>query len=177
MELDTGRLLVRRFSAQDAEGLFALMSDPETCADDGGYPPIQEMDGAFLALVERFSADPDRFAIVVKETGMTAGVVHLMDPETQSDQPTLEIGYAIRKECRRQGYALEALRAVTDDCLARVKAQALCASTYESNSASRKLLEKLGFRQVGNAKKEKNQQACVTAKLIHFIFNKKRDFR
>ncbi len=172
MKLDTGRLLVRRFSAQDAEGLFALMSDPETCADDGGYPPIQEMDGAFLALVERFSADPDRFAIVVKETGMTAGVVHLMDPEPQNDQPMLEIGYAIRKECRRQGYALEALRAVTDDCFARVKAQALCASTYESNSASRKLLEKLGFRQVNDAGSVSNHPARGETRMAYYLLVK-----
>lgn len=172
MTLDTGRLLVRRFCARDAEGLFALMSDPETCADDGGYPSIAEMDAAFLAMVERFSADPDRFAIVLKESGVTAGVVHLMDPEPSNGVPALEVGYAVRKGYRRNGIALEALRAVAEDCFTRVGAQALRASTYDFNAASQGLLEKLEFERTSAAGTPINHPTRGNTRLIFYTLEK-----
>lgn len=149
MSLQTQRLIIRRFSEQDAAGLFALMSDPDTCSDNGGYEPFHAMDEGFLSLVRQFAKDPDRFSILISNTGEMAGTIHVMDPQPARGVPALELGYAISKVFRRQGIAMEAVGAVMDYCYRTVGARLLVEGVFSFNLASQRLLEKLGFTKEG----------------------------
>jgi RimJ/RimL family protein N-acetyltransferase len=57
-----------------------------------------------------------------------------------------EFGVHIRSACWRRGYAHEASRAVIDHAFDHLAARGLFAGHHPGNDASRRLLEKLGFR-------------------------------
>jgi [ribosomal protein S5]-alanine N-acetyltransferase len=57
-----------------------------------------------------------------------------------------EIGFHVRSNCRRRGYAFEAARAVMAYSFNSLKVYGLFAGHNPKNKASRNLLRKLGFR-------------------------------
>jgi ribosomal-protein-alanine N-acetyltransferase len=65
------------------------------------------------------------------------------------DQGRVEIGYGIVPSHRGQGYAREAIAALTDWAFATGEARVCVASVSPRNAASLALVRSLGFRQVG----------------------------
>lgn len=166
---ETDRLLVRRFRKEDAQGLFAMMSDQETCDLDGGYPAIAAMDERFMALVKTFAAEPDRFAVVLKETGETVGTIHLMDALPERCVPALEIGYVIAREYRRRGYAFEAVRAMVAHLHSEFNIPLVTAGAFGFNAPSQRMLEKLGFEREGVTRFAMAHPCCSTVDMINYI--------
>ena len=150
--LETPRLRIRRLGTQDAPALFAMMSDVETCADDGGYAPSERMDDAFLHMVAGLAQDPDRYAIVRKDTGETVGTLHLMDAIPERAVPALEIGYCMCPAHRRQGLASEAAAAMVAHLHAEKGIPLVTAGAFDFNFKSQRMLEKLGFVREGVTK-------------------------
>ena len=62
---------------------------------------------------------------------------------------TAEIGYGIASEARGNGYATEAVRQVTHRALSQSPLRKLIAYVHEDNLASRRVLEKVGYRPEG----------------------------
>ena len=60
-----------------------------------------------------------------------------------------ELGFHLRPEFWRQGLAEEAARAVITHAFADIRASALFAGHHPENVGSKRLLEKLGFRNTG----------------------------
>lgn len=146
---ETERLLVRRLTAADTEALFAMMSDPETCSDDGGYAPCAELDAAFRKTVDAFACDPDRYAMVRRDTGETVGTLHLMDPIPERAVPALEIGYCVCPAQRRLGFASEAVRGMMAYLHRHKGIVLITAGAFDFNLRSQRMLEKLGFEREG----------------------------
>lgn len=65
-----------------------------------------------------------------------------------------EIGYGIAPEWQGQGFATEAVRAVTQWALAQAGVSRVEAETEEDNAASIRVLEKCGFRPTGTRGEE-----------------------
>lgn len=147
VEIKTPRLLIRRLGMQDAQGLFALVHDQDTCDDDGGYAAFAEMDDKFMRMLEAFSKETGRFAIVLN--GETIGTIHLMDPEVERAMQALEIGYCLNRDYRRRGYASEAVRAMIDCCRRELGVRLFVAGAFGFNEKSQRMLEKLGFEREG----------------------------
>lgn len=61
-----------------------------------------------------------------------------------------ELGYHLREKFWGKGLATEAAKAAVDYAAAVLKAESLFAGHHPENSASKKVLEKLGFRYVGD---------------------------
>ncbi|HPG92755.1 MAG TPA: GNAT family N-acetyltransferase [Clostridia bacterium] len=165
MRLETERLVIRRFNHSDKEGLFGLLSDPDTCRDDGGYRPF-DRDDRFEQAVERFSNEINRYAVVLKETGETIGIMQIKEARRGVD--ALEFGYIINKNFRRKGYAFECSTAVLDFCYNVVGAEMMIASAFSFNEKSQSLLKKLGFTQEGITFKAMKHGVFGTADLVNF---------
>ena len=60
-----------------------------------------------------------------------------------------EIGYNVAPEARGRGYATEALRLVTHKAFTESPLRKLIAYVHEDNAASRKVLEKVGYKAEG----------------------------
>ncbi|MBQ7455560.1 MAG: GNAT family N-acetyltransferase [Clostridia bacterium] len=152
ISLETERLIVRRLTLADAPALFAMMSDPETCSDDGGYDAVPEMDEAFMRIAAVFAKEPDRFAIVRKDTGETVGTLHLMDAIPERAVPALEIGYCMVPTQRRRGFAGEAAAAMVAHLHEKKGVPLITAGAFDFNRKSQRMLEKLGFEREGVTK-------------------------
>lgn len=168
LRLDTERLTIRRLAYSDADAYFDTFTDPKTCSDDGGYPPFTVMDDKFDQLMRDFSADPTRFAIVIRQTGEMIGTIHLMPPLFERAVPCLEIGYCIHRDYRRRGYAAEAVAAMVEHLHSRLNVTLVLAGAFAFNTASQRLLEKLGFIREGITKHDTNHSVYGLVDMVNY---------
>lgn len=146
--LCTERLCLRSFEARDRDSLFEIVSDPQTCHDDGGYAPYAAQDARFEALLARYRSEEGRLMIELTAKTKAIGVIHLFEAEEGGH----ELGYVMHKAYRRQGFAFEALSAFLAHCFAQPHVRRIAAGTFVWNTASMGLLEKLGFERTGIAR-------------------------
>lgn len=149
MKLTTERLYLRKLEREDVAPFLSYRSDrivnryqgwiPETVED--AYQFIEniadkpDMPGTWfqLAVTERCSSD------LIGDIG-----VHFIKTETG----TVELGCTLDSRYHGNGYAFEALEAVTDYLLRDMKKNKLQAWIMDANVNSIRLFEKLGFRHV-----------------------------
>lgn len=171
--LTTPRLVLCPFSIQDADDLFPMLSDRDTCYDDGGYQPFVR-DEKYTKLMETFAAQEGRYVIHLansdKTPGKAIGMIHLMDNDRAV--PSYEIGYVLNKDYRRRGYASEAVNAVIDFCFAN-GIEMITASAGSFNQISQQMLFKLGFKQEGISHKADKHPIHGIVDSINFYLMKK----
>lgn len=171
--LTTPRLVLCPFSIQDADDLFPMLSDRDTCYDDGGYQPFVR-DEKYTKLMETFAAQEGRYVIHLansdKTPGKAIGMIHLMDNDRAV--PSYEIGYVLNKDYRCRGYASEAVNAVIDFCFAN-GIEMITASAGSFNQISQQMLLKLGFKQEGISHKAEKHPIHGIVDSINFYLIKK----
>lgn len=150
--IETDRLLLRPFRASDADDCFAFLSDRETCHLDGGYEPYAAKDERFWKLMDIFDSGEGRYMVERKEDGRVIGTVHLF-PDDRRAVEAMEVGYVIAPDCRRRGYAREAVEAVMDCLFRETGTQLITAGVAVCNGPSVAMLEKLGFTREGMVRK------------------------
>lgn len=150
--LETERLRLRRFTADDADLLVALDADPDVMffINAGTPTPREEIVSdylpAFLSYYERF-AGYGFWALEERATGDFLGWVHYRpEPGHPTDEP--ELGYRLVKTAWGKGYAAEASQAVIDHGFRTLGVRRVVASTMTVNTASRRVMEKVGMRLV-----------------------------
>lgn len=152
----TGRLVLRRFTLDDAEVMFGnWASDPEVTRWLRWDPHRSWVETAeYLNEVVKQYSRPDFYdwAIEVKASGVVIGSISLAHAEAGVSWPAAftrlglpqEVGYCIGRKWWSNGYATEALCAVRDYWF-RAGGQWLCACHANDNVASGAVLEKAGF--------------------------------
>lgn len=156
--LRTDRLLVREMTEQDTESLYEIQKDDEAkrflepLADT-----LEEEREKVRAYIERMYGfyEFGIWMVLEKETEIPVGRAGFSFWE---DMECPELGYAIQKEYRRQGYAVEVLQAIVKYGFEELGFEEICARTDKENTASEAVLTKLGFeREVkcsGNLKED-----------------------
>ena len=144
--LTDGRLVVRPYEPEDAPAEQAICDQPEMAHW------LHLVPGPYsLADAEEFIADSRhrlllgdraRLAITDAASGQLLGSVSL---DLFADRQAAEIGYLIRRESRRQGVALGAVRLVVDWAFGELGVERLEILTYPGNEASQALAVRLGF--------------------------------
>lgn len=145
--MDTGRLLIRRFTEDDAQAFQALASLPEVIRYTGDEPV------ASLAAARQLLADKPlrdyalhgfgRMACVEKSSGRVVGFSGLKYLE---DLGEVDIGYRFLPDCWGKGYATESARAVMAVELPQWKIDRVIGRAHPDNAGSLRVLEKLGLR-------------------------------
>ena len=149
-EIETPRLLLRKFQDRDKLDMFEICSDEQWCLDDGGYHAFQELDEKFDALFHLFM-EQQRYAIVLKDEDKVIGIINMMKADRAV--PAYELGFGINRKYHRNGYGYEAVSNMISAWFERTDTQMFVASHFPFNTASRKLIEKLGFVHEGTAHK------------------------
>jgi len=144
--LNTARLRLREFTAADAPYLLRQLNEPsfiENIADRGVRTLAQAE--AYLAAGPIASYRQHGFGFWAV-TGQNGGEVFGMCGLVKRDAlPEPDLGYAFLPEHFGQGYAFEACQAALRAAHDIFRLPALLAIVNEGNTASRRLLEKLGF--------------------------------
>jgi RimJ/RimL family protein N-acetyltransferase len=142
---ETERLSVRPKAAADAESFHAVYSDGEVMQFSGGSFTTLERTCDFVAShvrhqeVHGFSM----WALVHRGTGTLLGDVGFLAYEDG-----VEIGWHLRRNAWGRGYATEAARACLAYGFDRLKFTRVSAFTESANTASLRVIEKLGMRLV-----------------------------
>lgn len=150
--LETDRLLLRRFTADDVDDLVELDGDADVMHFvTGGRPtPREEIESevlpAFLDYYARFDGY-GFWAAIEKSGGRFLGWFHFR-PARGAPPGEVELGYRLRKSAWGRGYASEGSRALVDKGFAELGVQRVVAFTMAVHVASRRVMEKAGLRYV-----------------------------
>lgn len=143
----TARLTFREMTADDLDHLSALLGDPEVMAF---YPAPKSRDesAAWIArMQERYAADGHGLWIIETHDGDFVGDCGVTW-QSVNDTPVLEVGYHVRRERQRQGYATEAARACVEVVAREFAPVLLTAIIHPANDASRRVAENLGMTHI-----------------------------
>ncbi len=148
--LETERLILRRFTTDDADLLFELDNDPDVMRFvNAGVPVPREeiVEGtlpAFLAYYERFEGY-GFWAAVEKKSGRFLGWFHFR-PGKGAGPLEPELGYRLHRFAWNQGYATEGSRALIEKGFAELGVERVTAQAMAVNIGSRRVMEKAGLR-------------------------------
>jgi RimJ/RimL family protein N-acetyltransferase len=146
-QIDTGRLALRRFLADDLEAFYQLGSRPEIIRY-AQSEPIASREAAREFMIAAPFRDYatygyGRFACVWKATGEVIGFSGIKYvPEIGEN----ELGYRFLPEFWGMGLATEAGRASIDFARDDLRLERLVAMVHPENVASARVVTKLGFR-------------------------------
>ena len=145
--IETERLILRPFEADDLDIIYRIYSDSETLY----YTPfdpmnMEEAKQHLNRIIEEGKQVPRlsyELAVVLKETGEKLGRTHLLiDPETDTGM----IGWLLLKEHRGKHYATEMTEALLTWCFDELHLHSANAVCNPENITSWKVLEKAGMR-------------------------------
>ncbi len=145
---ETDRLILRTIEESDAAEQYRLLNTPAVMARLCGPKELHEIEAKHAKAMQWYATRGFSFLMLVeKDTGELVGHagIKLVDNPLARNQGDHEIGWLIREDRWRRGYAEEAVRAIVDWAFGRVGAPRIVALTSDLNVASWKLMEKLGM--------------------------------
>ena len=143
--VETSRLILREFSADDVDALALVLSDTETMRF---YPaPLDRagVEGWIARNLDRYAKDGHGlWAMILKSSGEVVGDCGLTIQNVGGLQE-IEIGYHVRRDHWGRGLASEAARACRDFGFAHLPAERLISLIRPENLPSRRVAEKNGM--------------------------------
>lgn len=150
MELITARLKLREFSEMDFTALREIDSRAEMHTFEREQPGIGETRQSletYLNEAMEFPRTTYRLAITIQPNDTVRGVFKLARQWEAIRE--WEVGWAIHPDEWGKGYATEAARQMMDWGFRELNIHRIVAFCHVSNSASVRVMEKLGMRQDG----------------------------
>jgi RimJ/RimL family protein N-acetyltransferase len=162
--IETGRLVVRPFTAEDAEARFALMRE----AFEMNWPhgQLARWHGWTLDSYEVFAAlwEPPYgdYAVALNATGELVGSVGIvpalvpwtaLESATPADtfvSPEFGLFWAVFSAQQGRGYATEAVRTIVAFVFETLRVRRIVATTDYDNLASQAVMRNLGMRLLRN---------------------------
>ena len=142
--LETERLLLRPFTEEDAEGLYAYASHPEVGPWAGWKPHADVAES--LRVIRDIFLPSDTLAVIRKTDGRLIGSAGFVGKHrTELGAPSEEVGYSLARDCWGQGLIPEAVKAVMRHAFTELGYQALWAAYYDGNRKSKRVMQKCGM--------------------------------
>jgi [ribosomal protein S5]-alanine N-acetyltransferase len=150
---ETDRLIVRPWRADDAEAAFAMHGDPEVTdmlPDRLKHTRIEQTERLLEELV--CDADPESplgfWAVVERASGAVIGGATLKRAPINGGHP-VEIGYYFARSAWGHGFATELARTLLEHGFTHTDETEIWAVILPENTASRRVLEKIGMEHRG----------------------------
>ena len=164
--LETQRLILRRFTPEDAEAMYRNWASDEEVTKYLTWPAHSGPEvSRFVLETWCASYDKDDFyqwAIALRETGEPIGSISAV--RVTEDVSLVHIGYCIGRPWWHRGITSEALRAVIDFFFGRVGANRVEARHDTNNPRSGMVMRKCGMRYEGTLRSaDRNNQGICDA--------------
>lgn len=148
--LETARLILRRFTPEDAGFMLGLLNEPSFIANIGDRG-VRTIEQARQFLMQSHLASYERhgyghYLIELKDGRIPIGTCGLIYREALGE---VDVGYALLPAWWSQGYAFEAASAVMAYGRGPLGLKRIVAVVSPGNTASIRVLEKLGLRYAG----------------------------
>lgn len=140
--LDGDNVELRTIEDEDIDFLQKMLMDPELWRGFGAPGPRSR-----VAMEERFEVQNGDTALLICQDGEPEGRVRLVDVDERWGNA--ELTCYVRPESQNQGVATEACQLLIDYGFDYLPITKMTARVFESNDASRRLVESLGFSREG----------------------------
>lgn len=148
--LNTPRLVLRPLRQEDAQSFFAIWSDPDAMRYFS-FPAMTRLEQAEdrIARLLKASSEGINFvcAVELSATGEVLGNCDLFNADEQCRRA--EIGFSLQSNRWGSGYMTEAASALIEHAFGTLNLRRIEADIDPRNSASARLLERLGFVREG----------------------------
>ena len=142
--LETDRLILRPFTLDDAEGLYAYASHPEVGPPAGWAPHKDPAESR--RVIETIFLPADTLAVVRKADGRLIGSAGFVGKHrTELGEPSEEVGYSLARDCWGQGLIPEAVEAILRHAFGELGYAAIWAAYYDGNRKSKRVMQKCGM--------------------------------
>jgi RimJ/RimL family protein N-acetyltransferase len=151
---ETERLILRTIDPGDAALQNRLLNTPTVMARLGGVKELHEIETRHARARALYAQEGFSFLMMIEKPhgGLPGGElvghcgIKRVDNPLAPNQGDHEVGWLVREDRWRRGYAEEAMRSVLDWAFGRVGAPHVVALTSHANTASWTLMQKLGMR-------------------------------
>jgi RimJ/RimL family protein N-acetyltransferase len=145
--VETDRLVVRQVTTEDAGFILELLNEPayhQNIGDRG----VRTLEDSAKYISDKFIASYTKFGfglflVELKNNQVPIGICGLIKRDSL---PDVDIGFAILSKFQKQGYAFESASAVLGYAKNTIKLKRIVGLTLPHNTASIKLLEKIGLK-------------------------------
>lgn len=147
MMINTKRLILRKWNAEDAESLFEYAKDPDV-GPIAGWPPHKNVEES-LDVIKNVFNGAECYCICEKGSNKAIGAVELKlnghtDMTDKDDE--CELGYWLGKPFWGRGYMPEAAQALIERGFEKLQMTTIWCGYYDGNIKSKRVQEKLGFQ-------------------------------
>jgi RimJ/RimL family protein N-acetyltransferase len=170
--LTTERLLLRPFSDDDADALYAMYRPPDVSRYLYSEPRTRDEIPELLERAKQLIAIDDdhdglRLAAVLKGSGALVGDISLWRVSREHQQG--EVGYVIASEHRGHGYGTEAVRRMLRLGFEEVGFHRIVGRLDARNVASARVLERLGMRREAHLRENEFVKGEWADELIYAV--------
>ena len=146
IKLETERLILRNYTMDDVPAVHEYVSSEEVSRYEDFWPLTVEEVAEGLS---EWKDMDNRMAVVLKQTGELIGSVGYWDDEEDENGETeYSIDFDFNPRFWHRGYAFEAAKEVVRHLTEDLHVKEIWGDCDERNTASSKLLERLGFQLV-----------------------------
>ena len=145
--IKTERLIIRLAEPEDAKGIFSYRSNFVENKYQGWFPDsVEEVCDYISNMPETMDITNIcfQFTIILVDENRLIGDMGINF--TNHNNMQAEIGCTLHKDYQKKGYATEALKAMVDYLFRTLDKHRIIASVDPRNTASIRLIERLGFR-------------------------------
>jgi [ribosomal protein S5]-alanine N-acetyltransferase len=154
--IETERLLLREFRAEDESDMHAYASDPEVVRLMIWGPNTREQTRTFLQTAlkaqEQWPRASVGLAIELRSERRMIGAIELRTRDEANR--TADIGYGLTRNYWGCGYMPEAVRAILDAAFRQLGFHRVWATCDPLNRASYRVMEKVGMRREAHFRKD-----------------------
>ena len=154
-QLETNRLMLRKFSIDDAENMFKNWANDKEVTKYFSWPPhgrIEVTKNVLISWIDNYkNMEVYNWGIVAKDIGEVIGSISVVNHSCKS--LVCEIGYCISKAYWNKGITTEALKAVIKFLIKEVRVERVHAFHNINNVASGKVMQKAGMIFEGKLRK------------------------
>lgn len=145
--METQRTILRPFTMDDAEDVYAYCKDPRV-GPIAGWKPHGSIEES-REIIRTVFSEPDVFAVVEKEGGHVIGSAGFVAPHRKGgaahEGKSSEIGYALSPEFWGRGLMPEVVGELLRYGFEDLLLDEIWATHYKENARSRRVIEKSGF--------------------------------
>lgn len=149
--LETERLLLRQWTMDDVDDMYAYAQNPKI-GPAAGWKPHESREES-EGVVKSWLQSPEVWAIEEKASGRVIGSIGLHKDAARSNPFARMIGYVLREESWGKGYMPEAVRCMTQFAFEELCMDVLSIQHYEFNKQSRRVIEKCGYTLEGTLRR------------------------
>jgi len=151
LEIEGERIVLRKLRLSDALDIYKNLQDKEMVKWTLNIPwPYKKQDAVKWIKRTHYKIKNKKeyaFGIVLKTENRIIGAISLMHIDWKNKNA--EIGYWLGKKYWGKGYMTEAVRLILKFAFEKLKLHRIYANLFEENVASRRVLEKAGFKLEG----------------------------